>query len=73
MANRDIDFVRVRIKGTNVEKSVPRAKWESNRDAFSNTRKRAVNSNGDPLPPTTVNEAEESNQVGQSAEITEES
>ena len=34
-----IPYRRVRIKGTNVEKSIPEAKWEANRDLYADTRK----------------------------------
>ena len=70
-----IEYVRVRIKGTDVEKSVPRVKWESNKDAFANVQKPAVNSNGDPLPDEIVaaTRGAKKNDDGQSADTTKES
>ena len=72
-----IPYRRVRIKGTNVEKSIPEAKWEANRDLFADTRKPAVNSNGDPLPdeivPASSGTKKSKSDDGQSADTTKES
>jgi len=70
--NRDIEFVRVRIKESGIEKSIPASKWEANRDAFAKLpRVAAVDTNGDPLPDSTSG-ADVETQDGQSAETTEE-
>ena len=70
-----IPYRRVRIKGTNVEKPIPEAKWEANRDLFADTQKAAVNSNGDPLPDEIVaaSRGAKKSDDGQSADTTKES
>lgn len=70
-----IAYRRVRIKGTNVEKSVPEVKWAANKGLFADTQKAAVNSNGDPLPDeiVTASRGASKSDDGQSADTTKES
>lgn len=67
MTNRDIEFVRVRIKDSGVEKSIPASKWETSRDLFAKLQSAAVDSNGDPLPDLQPTKGAK-NKTGQSAE-----
>ena len=49
-----IEYVRVTDKSTGYELSVPRERWETAKDVFAQVQRPAVDSNGDPLPPTTA-------------------